>query len=59
MQDFFKRFQVKQYEIGFKQMIDDIITQPPLNSEAEKCEVIMMLAQAMANACHNKLEEIK
>jgi len=59
MQDFFKRFQSQQYETAFKQMIDDTISQLPLNSKEEKCEIVMMLAQAMANSCHNKLEELK
>ena len=59
MQDFFKRLQSQQYEIALKQMVDDTIEQLPLNSLEEKGEVVMMLAQAMANACHNKLEELK
>ena len=59
MQDFFKRFQSQQYETAFKQMIDDKISQLTLNSKEEKGEFVMMVAQAMANSCHNKLEELK
>jgi len=40
-------------------LVDGIIDSVESNSLEEKGEIVMMLAQAMANACHNKLEELK
>ena len=67
MQDFMEHFVNKQIRMAKEKFISDQITSlvdgivesGELNSVGEKGEVVMMLAQAMANSCHNKLEELK
>lgn len=55
----FKRIQMFQYSTAFKAMIDDTIKASGLTKEEDHIELVMTLAQSMANASHEIIATIK